>query len=695
MTIPRDHHRTVAIAITCVFSALCNVSLWAAELASPTGVDLVNTQSSPHANLRSIDLTSVQWTDGFWANRYTQAREVTLRKLWELAADPDAGHVLDNMRIAGGLKKGEFAGTNWQDAWLYKWLESAAAFDAVTRDPWIEERMDEAIRLIAAAQEDDGYIATQITARGKPRFQDPREHEVYSMGHLLTAACVHHRATGKDSLLKVAIRCGDFLCETLGVSVAPCFAHNPSAVMGLVELYRETGEKKYLDCAKMIVDRRGEAPKPGGLFYKGPGIAGTDLIQDRIPLRRSQEVVGHNVFFTYLYAGAADIYLENGDKTLWTSLDRLWNDLTLRKMCINGGVSPMGIGLSKGNDPVCEAVGASYFLPCADCYNETCGQIGNLMWNYRMLCAKPDARYADLMELEMYNGFQAGVGLDGESWFYRNSLRRYDVEHVEHGHNDMAERGVPGRKRICCPTNLLRTVAELQSYFYSLDDLGLWVHHYGGNAFDGRLADGSRIQLTQKTRYPWDGKITISLEAIETTNPFAIRLRIPAWASGATTTINGKSTANAPEAGQYLFAKRQWQSGDVIELNLPMSARLMQAHPKAEQLRNQVAVMRGPVLYCLESKDLPEDVELNNIYLPSDIELEPRPAEDFPFGIMTLEGKALHRGEPDWSKELYRELKPHPLESVPVRLIPYFAWANRGPTAMSVWLPVVWKETVN
>jgi DUF1680 family protein len=662
--------------------------------AEPTvGPVLVDTSSSSKAKLRPFSLDAVRWTKGFWAERYEQSRDVTLRKLWDLAADPEAGHVLDNMRIAGGLKQGEFAGTNWQDAWLYKWIESAAAFYAITRDPWIEERMDAAIELIAAAQEDDGYIATQITTRNKPRFTDPREHEVYSMGHLLTAACVHHRVTGKDSLLKVATRCGDFLCETLGVSVAPCYAHNPSAVMGLVELYRETGQRKYLDCAKMIVDRRGEAPKRGGLFYKGPGVAGTDLIQDRTPLRKSWEVVGHNVFFTYLYAGAADVYLENGDQTLWPPLDRLWNDLTQKKMCINGGVSPMGHGLSKGNDPVCEAVGPPYYLPCADCYNETCGQIGNLMWNYRMLCARPDAKYADIMELELYNGFLAGIGLDGESWFYRNSLRFHDdSSHLAGGHNFLAERVLPGRKRICCPTNLLRTIAELQRYLYSRDDLGLWIHHYGGNTLSTHMSDGNRLKLTQKTNYPWDGKIVISLDKVDSAEPFAIRVRIPGWATGATAAINGADSTNTPVAGQYLFMKRPWRSGDVVELNLPMRVRLMQAHPKAEQLRNQVAVMRGPLLYCLESKDLSEGIDLNNVYISDDLQLDAQAADDLSFGIVALTGKALYREEPSWTGELYRKVERQPMKPLPIRMIPYFAWANRGPAAMSVWLPVVWSK---
>jgi len=654
---------------------------------------LVDTNRSAKAQLRPVPLDAVRWTKGFWAERYDQSRDVTLRKLWDLAADPEAGHVLDNMRIAGGLKEGEFAGTDWQDAWLYKWIESAAAFYAITRDPWIEQRMDAAIELIAAAQEDDGYIATQNTARDRPRFQDPRHHEVYSMGHLLTAACVHHRVTGEDSLLKAAIQCGDFLCETLGTKVAPCYAHNPSAVMGLVELYRETGQRKYLDCAKMIVDRRGEAPKRGGLFYKGPGIAGSDLIQDRTPLRRSTQVVGHNVFFTYLYAGAADIYLENGDATLWTPLERLWKDLTERKMCINGGVSPMGHGLSLGHDPVCESVGPAYFLPCADCYNETCGQIGNLMWNYRMLCAKPDAKYANIMELELYNGFLAGIGLDGESWFYRNSLRFHDdSSHLAGGHNFLAERVLPGRKRICCPTNLLRTLAELQSYLYSIDEQGLWVHHYGANVSNVRLADDACVKLTQKTDYPWDGKVVITLDEVDSSKPVAIRMRIPAWADGATATINGATAANKPKAGQYLWTERAWKSGDVIELNLPMPVRLMQAHPKAEQLRNQVAVMRGPMLYCIESKDLPENVDLNNVYIPEDIQLSPQTADDLPFGIIALTGKALYRAEPPWGNDLYRKVEQKSMKPLPIRMVPYFTWANRGPSAMSAWLPVVWSR---
>lgn len=653
---------------------------------------LVRMIQSPHAGLKGVGLNEVHWTQGFWAERYKQTHDVTLRRLWELAEDPKAGHVLENMRIAAGTGEGKFTGTTWQDAWLYKWIEAAACIYKETGDGWIDARMDEAIELIARAQEDDGYIATQITATGKPRFQDPRNHEVYNMGHLLTAACIHKRMTGKDSLMRVAIRCADFLSETLGVSVSPAYAHNPSAIMGLVELYRETGNGDYLDCARRIVDGRGAHPKPGSVFHRGAGIEGTDQIQDRTPLRRATEVVGHNVFFTYLYAGAADVYLETGDKTLMEPLERLWVDLTKRKMSINGGVSPMGRGLSIKGDPVVEAVGAAYYLPSADSYNETCGQIGNFMWNYRMLSISKDSRYADTMELELYNGFLGGIGLDGESWFYRNALRRYDVNHVEAGHNNLAQRGLPGRNRICCPTNLLRTFAELQGYIYSTGDGGFWVHHYGGNVFEGKLMDGNTLKLTQKTNYPWDGNITLELNRVDSIEPFSIRMRIPAWARGAVASVNGKAVEKLPISGTYFALKRAWKAGDVIVLDLPMQPRLVQAHPKVEQLRNQVAVMRGPMLYTLESFDLGETIDLNNVYLPSDIKLTLVSASDLPFGVRVLEGEALYRAETPWKNDLYRPLTQSVLKPLPIRMIPYFAWNNRGSTAMSVWLPIVLKD---
>lgn len=676
-------HQTLAIFTLC----LCltpNTHAVDSPLHPPT----INLNHSPHAIMRSPGLSEVQWTHGFWADRYTTNREVSLRKLWELLADPEQGHVLDNMRIAAGLTKGDYAGTNWQDAWLYKWIEAAACIQHDSPDPWIAQRMDQAIALIARAQQPDGYIASQIIATQKPRFQDPREHEVYVMGHLLTAACVHHRMTGKDTLLKTAIKTADFLTRVIGKTVPPHFAHNPSAVMGLVELYRETGVKKYLETAKRIVDQRGAKPRRNGLFANTPGIAGTDLIQDRTPLRKSFQVVGHNVFFTYLYAGASDIFLENGDKTLKEPLRRLWTDLVKHKMSINGGVSPMGKGISN-SQPVTEAVGPPYFLPNADSYNETCGQIGAFMWNYRMLCADPNPAYADIMERELYNGFLAGVGLKGDSWFYRNSLKMHSGDHAGNQHNYAQQRGHPGRKAICCPSNLLRTIAQLKGYLYGIGDNQLWLHHYGANTLDTKLNDGQRLALTQQTDYPWDGQIKITIDHANPRHPLTLRLRIPQWANGATATVNGKPIQATPKSGSYLPIQRAWKKGDVIQLTLPMQPRLMQAHPKAEQLRNQVAVMRGPILYCLESTDLTQQQNIDDIYIPSNTTFNVSPTNKLPFGTQLITAQALHRPEKNWTNELYRPLTPTPTQPIQINLIPYFTWANRGPSSMTVWLPLV------
>ena len=258
---------------------------------------IINNTGSPEARTFSVPLDAVTWTGGFWGERYDKPHTVTVRRLWEALADPDRGHVLDNFRIAAGYKQGEHQGKNWQDAWLYKWIEAASCLFRTTGDTWLASRLDESIPLIAAAQEDDGYIATQVTIPGRDRFETPKIHEVYCMGHLLTAAITHRRMTGKDSFFEIAVRCADYLHSVLGVTVDPAFAHNPSAIMGLVELYRDTGEQKYLDCAKEIVDMRGHNPSQEA-GDTGKRMLGSDQIQDRVPLREETEVVGHNVFFT-------------------------------------------------------------------------------------------------------------------------------------------------------------------------------------------------------------------------------------------------------------------------------------------------------------------------------------------------------------------------------------------------------------
>ncbi len=642
---------------------------------------LTKTQNSPFCTMRSVDFSSVELTHGFWAERFEQCRSVTLPHLWNLLSDPNVGHALTNLRIAAGLEQGEFAGTHWQDEWVYKWLEAASYVFRATGDKQLDRRMDEVIDIIRRAQQPDGYIATQITLRGWKRFQNPRHHELYVMGHLITAACIHHRMTGKDNFLAIARKVADYLYP-LFIETKPELAHfplNPSIIMALVELYRTTGEKRYLDLAKAFVDRRGTVP------------GGTDLNQDFVPLRKETQVVGHAVFFTYLYAGAADVYMETGDRSLLEALDRLWHDLTEKKMYVTGGVCALHRGLSIRDNlwaahDVHEAAGPPYFLPNSTAYNETCAQIGCTMWNWRMLQITGEARFADVMERQLYNSILSGIGLNGKSWFYTNVLRWYGREHRLLS-NDAYERFQPGRRHICCPSNLLRTIAKLRGWMYGVSDDGLWVNLYGASTFRGQLPDGSEVELAQETDYPWSGEIELSF-ARAPQRPFALLLRVPGWAEGAQATVNGAPVEPAPVPGTYLKLQRKWSAGDRVRLVLPMEPRLVEAHPRVEELRGQVCVMRGPIVYCLESPDLPQGVSVWEVRLPAHVKLTARFAPDLLGGVVVLEGEALRVPLGQWRGRLYRPLSPAPSERINIRLIPYFAWANRGVSEMTVWIPL-------
>ncbi len=654
---------------------------------------LVDHSRSPHAIVRPLPFEAVTWTEGFWAERHRQLVEITLDESWRLLADPAVGHVLDNFRAAARPEGGSFVGVAWHDEWLYKWLEAAACVWAVTRDPALDARMDEAIALIGAAQESDGYISTNVTARKAPRFARAQNHELYNMGHLITAAVVHHRLTGKDNLLPIARRAADFVCASVGVTVKPYFAHNPSVLMGLAELHRLTGERRYLDCAQLIVDRRGTEPRVQTLWAMQPDIGGTDFIQDRVPVRQSNEVVGHNVFFTYLYTGAGDLLAEKSDPALQDALWRLWDDVTKRRMYIHGGVSAIPIGISN-NAPVVEGAGAPYQLPNGSCYNETCGQIGMFMWGHRMLALRPEGTVADVMEREMFNGFLPSIGLEGRSWFYRAVLRRYDENYESSGWTDLVLRRPPAHNQICCPSNLLRTMAGLSAYFYSQDDAGIWIHHYGGSRVGFKLADGASLAFEQVTSYPWSGQIRVVVHEAPQ-RPVSFRVRVPGWAGSARLSINGSTIAPADSENGYVAVARTWKPGDTLSLDLPMEACLMTADPRVEEARNQVAVMRGPILYCLESHDLPGGLDVASVLLPGDARFEPVSGVgglDLALArtSVSLSGRALYRPDPRGGA-LYRPASEEPLRAIDLKLIPYYAWANRGRSAMSVWIPVVWR----
>jgi DUF1680 family protein len=641
---------------------------------------------SPYAKLRSVDLSSVTWTEGFWAERFAVCRTEMVPNMWRLLADPRISHAYANFLIAAGRKKGKHRGPPFFDGDLYKWLEASASVYAATKARDTDMHLDEVISVIGEAQEDDGYIHTpatisRINGDGSAlRFEDPINFEMYNFGHLMTAACSHFKATGKTNLLQIARRTADYLCSAFEKPDADLAKHAicPSHYMGAVELYRATGQRRYLELAKNLIAMRD--------LVQG----GSDQNQDRVPFREQKTAMGHAVRANYLYAGVADICAETGDGSLIRSLEAIWENMAYRKVYITGatgalydGASPDGSSHHDQIGLVHQAYGRDYQLPNVTAYNESCATIGNVLWSWRMLALTAQARYADMIELALYNGVLSTISLDGKSFFYVNTLRKEKDLPFELRWSRTRE---PYISCFCCPPNTVRTIAQAASYAYCLSEQGLWVNLFGASLLKTRLLNGIPLTLRQETDYPWDGEIKISLE-LETDAEFAVMVRIPEWADGAYIMVNGVDAAEAVP-GTYAEIKRCWHSGDIVELSLPMEARLIEAHPLVEETRSQVAVKRGPLVYCLESSDLPEGAKVSEIMIPRNIELREKAA--FPLAgttVTALEGIAILRREGDWTGLLYRPIAEREDEDIDVRLIPYFGWGNRGDGQMTVWMP--------
>ena len=647
---------------------------------------LVNTSQSPYAKLIGVNMGDVHWTKGFWADRFEVCRSSMSPKLLKTYMDPKVGHALQNFQIAAGLDTGRFVGPSFQDGDFYKAFESLVSLYAQTGDKKLDQLMDEIVSVISKAQRTDGYIYTPtiIAARNNPKeskaFADRLNFETYNLGHLMTAACLHYRVTGKRTLLDVAVKTTDYLYNFYK-NASPELARNaicPSHYMGVVEMYRTTRDPRYLELAKNLIDIRGMVKNEG-----------TDDNQDRVPFRQQTKAMGHAVRANYLYAGVADVYAETGDTSLLRPLNLIWNNLVNTKMYITGacgaiydGVSPDGTSYNPPEiQKIQQAYGRDYQLPNKTAHNETCANIGNLLFNWRMLQLTGDAKYADIVELVLYNSLLSGVSLDGIDFCYTNPLSvstnfPYKL------------RWSGGRVPYitlsnCCPPNTTRTVSEVQDYAYNLSKEGLWINLYGGNEINTTLESGEKIQVVQTTDYPWDGAVSIEMKKAPK-KPFALFVRVPGWCKGASLSVNGKEQQTDLKPASYVKLERVWKIGDKVELNLPMEVKLMEANPLVEESRNQVAVKRGPVVYCMEGADLPG----NNIFevaLPTNIKFEPKPIEISGTKLIALEGKAAVENVGDWSNTLYREVSPL-TKDVKVRLIPYFAWGNRGQGDMTVWM---------
>ncbi len=537
----------------------------------------------------------------------------------------------------------------------------------------LEARADAIIDMYEKMQQEDGYLNAwfQRVQPGR-RWTNLRDHhELYCAGHLIEAAVAYYQATGKRKLLDIMSRFADYMITVFGHGEGQLrgYCGHEEVELALVKLARVTGEKKYLDLAKYFIDERGQEPH----FFTDEALRdGRDpknfvqktyeYSQSHLPVREQGKVVGHAVRAMYLYSGMADIATEYNDDTLTSALETLWDDLTTKQMYVTGGIGPAASN---------EGFTDYYDLPNESAYAETCASVGLVFWANRMLGRGPNRRYADIMEVALYNGAMAGLSQDGKTFFYENPLESAGKHHRWTWHH------CP-----CCPPNIARLLASVGSYMYAAADNEIAVHLYGESKARVPLASGVTVQLSQETRYPWDGAIRFEINPDRAAR-FALSLRIPEWADGATLAINGASIDLATvTVDGYARIEREWQAGDRVDLTLPLIPRTLFANPRVRQDAGRAALMRGPLVYCVETTDNGHD--LNGISLSSD------PASAKTTEIAALEGAvaldvAVTRETADWGADLYRTTPPKSTSST-ARFVPYHLWDNREPGEMLVWV---------
>ncbi len=665
---------------------------------------LTDMSRSSQAKMHNLPMGAVRWTGGFWGDVFDIMHGTGVWEMWNtwntpwetLDADGKHGsHGFRNFEVAAGTVKGKHHGPPFHDGDMYKWLEACAAVYAVTKDGELDALMDRFIEQVALAQRADGYIHTPVVISernagidshantenaagitiGKDQahaFASRLNFETYNLGHLMTAGIVHKRATGKTTLFECGKKAADFLYNFLTNDAAELSRNAicPSHYMGAAEMYRETGDPKYLELAKGLIAIRDSVTN------------GEDHNQDRHKFRDQYEAMGHAVRANYLYAGVADLYAETGEAQLLKNLSAIWDDIVNHKIYIMGGcgalydgVSPDGTTYDQPSiQQIHQAYGRQFQLPQEAAHNEICAQIGMLLFSWRMFQTTAAPKYIDNIENELYNGILSGISLDGRDFFYTEALRRtkefpYTMRWPKHRQRYIS--------CFCCPPNTLRTLCQAQEYAYtmggSLADT-LYVNLYGQNTLKTK-----DLEITQETNYPWDGEIKLTVKKAKELS--TIILHKPDWCDKYSVKVNGEK-AN-------LTITRKWKKDDVIELDLPMKARLVEANPLVEEAKNQVAVMRGPIVYCLEGQDIANGVRINDIAISVDAHFTEVPVTIAGTKMLALETDALLTGQDAWDNNtLYRELRPVSKQEVKIRLIPYYAWDNRGIDDMSLWLPL-------
>jgi DUF1680 family protein len=625
-----------------------------------TSVQRIGSSVAPTASarlrLRPIDGRGVVIRDGLLADRQRVNREVTLLRG---AEELERAGTLDNFRIAAGRARDERRGMVFSDSDVYKWVEALAW--EIGREPSAElERLAvETVELVAAAQQADGYLNTwaQIVDPAWRWSDLGMGHELYCAGHLFQAGVALARTTGDASLLAVARRFADLIDDVFrGGDQAGTDGH-PEVEVALVELYRETGERRYLELAEVLTSRRGFGLASGRRF---------DLryYQDAEPVRSARTMGGHAVRALYLAAGVVDLYAETGDQALLEATLSQWQDLVSAKTYLTGGVGSRHEG---------EAIGESYELPPDRAYCETCAAIASIMWNWRLLLVTGESRFADLIERTLYNGFLSGISLDGRSFFYVNPL------HSRGGNDRHAWNPVA-----CCPPNIMRLLSSLHHYLATTGDASIQLHQYTTSTIRAVCPAAGPVELAVETGYPWSGAVTVEVVACGDAE-WTLSLRVPAWAR--TATLDGETVAS----GRHAELTRRWRSGDRVVLELDVSPRLTAPNPRIDAVRGCLAVERGPVVYCFEAGDLPAGADLADVALQTDT----APADSSPLeqlgGVPGVSVAGVVRDLEGWRQVEYVDVRELPVDGVaaPARLlaVPYFAWANRGDGGMRVWLP--------
>lgn len=633
--------------------------------------------STVKRQLMPVPFTRVQFNDTFWAPRMETNRKVTLRHIYQMLQETGRIGAFDlNFERAVPSPIVQIFG----DSDPAKWLEAVSYALATQPDAELEALADGVIDKVVSAQQPDGYLNTHfIHTQPEMRWKNLRDwHEMYCAGHLMEGAVAHFEATGKRKFIDALIRYADHIDSTFGPQPGKKrgYPGHPELELALVRLYHATGDRRYLELSRFFIDERGTSSPDKPHYYdleareRGDDPAkfwarSYEYNQSHQPIREQQKVVGHAVRAMYLFSAVADLADETDDASLLETCDRLWDNLTGKRMYLTGGIGP-----SRHN----EGFTQDYDLPDETAYAETCATIGLVMWNHRLLQFQGQERFADIMERGLYNGFLSGVSLDGWHYLYENPLS-----------SDGSRHHVEWFNCPCCPPNVARMLASIGNYFYSTSAAGdLWLHLYAANRVEVEL-NGQSVTVEQQTQYPWDGAVRLTLTPAQPAR-FTLHLRVPGWCEKVSLAVNGVPQLAQPGLDGYLAVAREWQAGDTVDYVMEMPVRSVWANPAVRQLEGRVAIQRGPLVYCLEGVDH-GGILLDQVAVrPQDIagfRLESRP--ELLGGVTVIRGQGRVIDAGSFGEALYSSTRPaeKPIE---LTAIPYCVWDNRESGEMRVWL---------